>query len=96
MHLLRFLTQGQWAINGLRNRDLAAWLDPRAKDLPADQRKKLTARTSRLLTTLRAHGLIRKVPKTHRYTVTAKGSRVAALMVASCTIQATELMEKAA
>ena len=96
MHLLRFLTQGQWAINGLRNRDLAAWLDPRAKDLPADQRKKLTARTSRLLTTLRAHGLIRKVPKTHRYTVTAKGSRVASLMAAICNIQATELMEKAA
>ena len=96
MQLLRFLTQGQWAVAGLRNRDLAAWLDPRAKQLPSAERRKLSARVSRLLLILRAHGLIRKIQKTHRYQVTTKGYRLAALMISTSNVQAEELMQKAA
>ena len=96
MNLLRFLAQSQWAIDGLRNRDLATWLEPEEKQLPALNRKRLTARVSRLLFILRAHGLIRKVSKTHRYIVTPKGHRVASLVLATSTIDANELMEKAA
>ena len=96
LNLLRFLTQGQWAIAGLRNRDLAAWLDPRAGERPPEERRKLAARTSRLLFILKTHGLIRKVPKTHRYLVTPKGLRVAALVISTSNVQAEELMRKAA
>ena len=96
LKLLRFLTQGQWAVEGLRNRDLAVWLDPRADELPPQERRRLAARASRLLFILRAHGLIQRVQKTHRYHVTPKGYRVAALMVSTSTVQAEELMGKAA
>jgi len=96
LDLLRFLTQGQWAIEGFRNRNLATWLKPKAKQLPAPERRKLTARVSRLLFILRAHGLIRKVSNTHRYIVTRKGHRVASLVLATSTVEAKQLMEKAA
>ncbi len=96
MHLLRFLTQGQWAIAGLRNRDLVAWLVPSVNTLSPADRKKWTARASRLLCILRSHGLIQKVGKTHRYHVTRKGKQVAALMVSASTVQAQQLMQIAA
>lgn len=96
MNLLRFLAQGQWAIEGFRNRDLASWLEPTAGQLSSSERKRLTARVSRLLFILRAHGLIRKVSTTHRYTVTLKGQRVASLVLAASAIEAKQLMDKAA
>lgn len=96
MNLLRFLGQGQWAIEGFRNRDLASWLEPKANELSSSERRRLTARVSRLLFILRAHGLIRKVSNTHRYIVTPKGNRVASLVLATSTVEAKELMEKAA
>ena len=96
MHLLRFLTQGQWAIAGLRNRDLVSWLLPSRDNLSPADRKKWSARASRLLRLLRLHGLIQKVGKTHRYHVTPKGRQVAALMISASTVQAQQLMEMAA
>jgi hypothetical protein len=96
LHLMRFLTQGQWAIAGFRNRDLVPWLFPLCDNLPPAERKKWTARASRLLYILRVHGLIQKVGKTHRYHVTPKGRQVAAIMVAASTVQAQQLMEIAA
>jgi len=40
---------------------------------PADQLRRRSAAVSRKLRLLRAHGLIQKVPKTHRYQVTETG-----------------------
>lgn len=96
LDLLRFLEQGQWAIEGLRNRDLVLWLQPHAQNLAATERRTLAARASRILTMLRAHGLIRKVHKTHRYQVTPKGHALAELVTTTANVQAKELMEKAA
>lgn len=95
-HLLRFLAQGQWAVNGLRNRDLAKWIDPRADDLEPDQRRRLSSRVTRLLSILRGHRLIRKVPKTHRYVLTPKGQHVATLILSASTLQGKQLTEMAA
>jgi hypothetical protein len=39
---------------------------------PRDRRR-LSAKTSRQLRLLRAHGVIKKIPTTHRYPLTAKG-----------------------
>jgi len=96
--VLAFLAQGEWAVNGLRNRDLAAWLDLKANtgELDPAERRRLSARVSRLLGVLRAHGLIRKVPKTHRYLVTPKGKQVSALVIAASNVQTRKLMEMAA
>jgi hypothetical protein len=60
-------------LRGLRNRDLQTWLYP---PVPADapfslqERRRRSAAISRKLRLPRAHGLIQKVPKTHRYQVT--------------------------
>ena len=73
--LLSAISQGEFAINGLRNRDLRGLLyDSAASD--RNERRKRSARISRLLRLLRAHGLIKKVSRTHRYVVTAKGHAI--------------------
>jgi len=70
--LLEAVARPEFALNGLRNRDLAARLyDKPAKD--AAERRRRSARVSRQLRLLRAHGILRKVPKTHRYQVTEHG-----------------------
>lgn len=93
---LQFLAQGEWSLNGFRNRDLCAWLAPAASDQPASERRKQTGRVSRLLRLLRSHGLIKKIPKTYRYEVTRKGRELSALIATTSTIQNTDLMELAA
>lgn len=94
--LLKFLAQGEWSIKGLRNKDLAQWLEAEAEKLDKTQRKKLSGRVSRLLSILRGHGLIRKVSNTHRYMVTEKGKRIASVMTCTSAVQATDVMELAA
>jgi hypothetical protein len=70
--LFRAVLRGEHHVNGFRNRDVrAALFRPRARDVA--ERRRRTAHVSRLLHLLRAHGLIAKVPHTHRYRVTAKG-----------------------
>jgi len=74
--LLQAVNRGEFMLRGLRNRDLQALLYP---PVPADaplslqQRRCRSAAVSRKLRLLRAHGLIQKVPKTHRYQVTPHG-----------------------
>jgi hypothetical protein len=64
--------RGEHHLNGFRNRDVAQCLySAPAKDLPEKRRR--TARVSRLLQLLRAHGFIAKVPRCHRYTITRRG-----------------------
>jgi hypothetical protein len=69
--LLTAVSDPKWGVNGLRNRDLAAALygDPPTDPL---ERKRQSAKVGRLLRLLRAHGILKKVPKTHRYQVCAK------------------------
>lgn len=85
--LLQTINRGEFAINGLRNRDLQRLL---YADVPADvqQKHRRSAAVSRKLRLLRAHGLIQKVPKTHRYQVTQAGRRAIAAVL---TIQQTSM-----
>jgi hypothetical protein len=73
--LLRCLAHGEFLLNGFRNRDLRMNLYPPTKD-PRDQRQQSSAIT-RKLALLKAHGLIVKVQKTHRYQLSAAGKRIA-------------------
>jgi hypothetical protein len=80
--LLEALADPQYAVSGLRNRDLVARLYPRAARV-ADERRRRSARVTRLLRLLRAHRLVQKVPKTHRYQVsTAARQALTALLAA--------------
>jgi hypothetical protein len=82
--LLTFLARGENAIRGFRNKDLRRWLYPESDTLEPDERKKYSGRITRRIKLLRAHGLVRKVAKENRYTLTAKGRKFAcALMTAS-------------
>jgi hypothetical protein len=71
-HLFRAVLRGEHHVNGFRNRDIQAVLFPARVPSRAEQRRR-TAHVSRLLHLLRAHGLIAKIPRAHRYRVTTKG-----------------------
>src|SRR5207244_11181093 len=70
--LLQAVNRGEFTINGLRNRDLQALLYSDAPATKAEARRR-SAAVSRKLRLLRAHGIIQKLPRTHRYQVTDNG-----------------------
>ena len=72
--LLTIINRGEFALNGFRNRDVRTALYATTDDTKLLRRQ--TAATGRRLLLLRAHGLIKRVPKTHRYLVTDKGRRI--------------------
>jgi hypothetical protein len=67
--------QGHGRLHGFRNRDLARMLFA-GRPATLAQRRSRTAHISRRLQLLRAHGLIAKVPRSHRYRVTPKGEAI--------------------
>jgi hypothetical protein len=73
--LLRLVVRGEFLLHGFSNRDLRTALGPDPDTDPV-RRRQLSARVTRHLRLLRAHGLIKKVPRTHVYRVTKKGSAV--------------------
>jgi len=73
--LLLAINRGEFAINGLRNRDLQALLYQDSPNSPKEKRKR-SAAVSRKLRILRAHKLIHKLSHTHRYQVTDHGRLV--------------------
>jgi hypothetical protein len=79
--LLAAVSRGEFTINGFRNRDLRAILY-RASSSPTERRRQ-AGKITRQLRMLRAHGLIKKVPKTHRYVLTDQGrTTIVALLTA--------------
>ena len=72
--LLQAVNRGEFTLNGLRNRDLQALLFTTPAGSAVEKRRR-SAAVSRLLRLLRAHGLIQKVPRTHRYQVTTAGRK---------------------
>ena len=88
--LLAAVIRGEFALNGFRNRDLRPLLfgdgTGSAPDVPADEARRQSAKITRLLRLLRGHGLIQKVPKTHRDTLTGLGRQtITALQIAQQT-----------
>ena len=72
--LLEAVGRGEFVINGLRNRDLQRLLFETQPGSPQEAKRR-SAQMSRQLRMLRAHGLLQKVPRTHRYHVTAAGRK---------------------
>jgi hypothetical protein len=81
--LLEAINRGEFMMNGFRNRDLRSLLFAHAPASTPEEAKRQSAKVTRLLRLLRAHGVITKVPKTHRYQMSAAGrSKVTALLAA--------------
>jgi hypothetical protein len=73
--LLATVIRGEFAINGFRNRDLRPLLFEDAS-VSGEEAKRQAAKMTRQIRLLRGHGLIQKVPKTHRYILTTKGHQI--------------------
>lgn len=87
--------RGEFALNGFRNRDLQALLYDGPPASPEEQRRRRAAVTRRLRL-LRAHGLIQKVSRTHRYVLTRKGRDTLVPIMATQTLTIQELKRAAA
>jgi hypothetical protein len=93
--LLQAVAQGQFAINGFRNRDIRSELfGPDPADQPQTRRR--ASAVSRQLAMLRAHGLIRKVSRTHRWMLTQTGRQFVTLTQAAKSADAQKLLKQAA
>jgi hypothetical protein len=80
--LLEAISRGEFNLNGFRNRDLRNLLFSNKATSDSDKRRQ-SAIITRKIRLLRAHGLVAKVQKTHRYTLTDKGRiAVTALLTA--------------
>lgn len=102
--LLQAVSRGEFTINGFRNRDLQQLLFRTTQQLtPKDANKEAniearrrSAKVTRLLRMLRAHGLITKVPSTHRYQVTSLGRQIITAVLTARQTSVRQLLAKAA
>ena len=77
--LLAAIYRGEFVIGGFRNRDLREILHGRASSKAAS--RKQAAAITRQIRLLRAHQLIRKIPRSHRYHLTARGRTIVAALL---------------
>jgi hypothetical protein len=92
--LLQAVSDPKWQLNGLRNRDLAQALYG-AAPTAAKEKKQRSAKVSRLLRLLRAHGILKKVPRTQRYMVCNKSREGLLALFAARSANAETLTAKA-
>jgi len=93
--LLESISRGEFALNGMRNRDLRKLLYPLKRTTKVQQRRQAAAITRRLAL-LRAHGLLRKVSGTHRYHLTSRGRRIVTALLAARNADVDQLTKMAA
>lgn len=79
--LLQAINRGEFTVNGFRNRDIVAHLYCSTSD-PSEAKRRAAA-TTRKLRMLRAHGIIAKIPHTHRYRVSPKGRNIVSAILQS-------------
>jgi hypothetical protein len=93
--LFQVLSRGEWTVRGFRNGDLQRMLfsQPPAS---VEEKRRRSARVSRLLRLLRAHHLIQKVPHENRYHLTDFGRRATTAVLAARQASVSALSAKAA
>lgn len=72
--LLTAVSRGEFAINGFTNKDLRILIH--GKQSTDTQKRRTSAAITRQIRLLRAHGLIKKLPRCHRYHLTKRGRLV--------------------
>jgi hypothetical protein len=80
--ILEAIADPCYTVAGLRNRNLVATLYPKAASTPEEHCRR-SARVTRLLRLLRAHGLLQKIPHTHRYQVSPNARKTIAALLAA-------------
>ena len=93
--LLQSLADPKFRIAGLTNKMLRESLSDTNFGSGRTQ-KQLSAKISRHLRLLRAHGIIRKLPKQNRYQMTLKGVKLANILNAFLAASTEQLLEMAA
>jgi hypothetical protein len=93
--LLAAVSRPEFALNGFRNRDLRPLLSGPG-EVSAEEARRQSAKVTRQLRLLRAHGLILKVVHTHRYQLTAQGRTLVASLQAAHRATAQQLAQLAA
>lgn len=95
LQLFRAANDGKWCIHGFRNKDLQAALFD--SDASSElERCRRSAWITRRIRMLRAHGLIKKETRTHRYTVTPRGREIMTALLAAQDITLEQLRRAAA
>lgn len=92
--LLQAVSRGEFALQGFRNRDLKRLLFGESTGARCNRRE--TAQVTRLIRLLRAHGLIHKVSKTHRYVVSPQGRETITALLAARAANTKKLSQLAA
>ncbi len=92
--LLQAVNRGEFVVSGFRNDDIRRLLFPNVSDDPADRRR-LSAKVTRLLRLLRGHGLIKRIPHTFRYLVTAKGREILSAILTAQTLTLAQIQKLA-
>jgi hypothetical protein len=93
--LLLAISDPKWMVSGIRNRDLVSVLYQEPTTDAAEKRRR-SARVTRLLRLLRGHALLHKVPKTHRYQVSAQARTTIHALLAAGNASSVELTRQAA
>jgi hypothetical protein len=88
--LLEAVGRGEHLLSGFRNRDIRVLLYGAAPS--ADEEKRQAARVTRQLRLLAGHGLIARIPKTHRYQLTDHGRKCVTVLLAARKANAAELL----
>ena len=92
--LLEAVSRGEFSMQGFRNRDLCALLN-RTRSSDPQERRRQSAAVTRKLRLLRGHGLIHKVPKTHRYQLSPVGRIAITALLAARAADTTKLTSAA-
>ena len=94
--LIEAISRGEFTLNGLRNRDLQRLLYDTQDAPTSEEARRRSAQVTRKLRMLRAHAIIAKVPRTHRYQVTELGRRIITAILTARHTPLNQLLPKAA
>jgi hypothetical protein len=89
VRLLQAVSRGEFLISGFRNRDVRVALYGQTEEVT--ERRRESGRVSRKLALLRAHGLIKKIQRTHRHLLTSSGVQAISAILAARQVSLAEL-----
>lgn len=92
--LLAAVNRGEFLLHGFRNRDLVPLLYSSGR-VSTQERRRRASRVTRKLRMLRAHGLIKKIPHTHRYQLTEHGRTIITALLAAQQANTSQLLKAA-
>jgi hypothetical protein len=93
--LLAAVARGEFNLRGFRNRELLALVGGQLSSDPL-ARRRASAKVTRRIRLLRAHGLVRKLGSSHRYVLTSKGHDIVPAILTAQRVSLQQLQRAAA